>query len=101
MRQYDYAYHAAYGSPKIDEKLIDVRKVTVSKDGLEVRLGVELAAGRVFELRPHGIRSRDGAALATRMAAYTVNRLRSREGGSADGARRDGAPEQRVESSER
>jgi hypothetical protein len=34
-----------------------------------------LVAGRVYELLPNGIKAADGEPLATRIAAYTLNRL--------------------------
>ena len=77
LMHYYYLYHAQYGSPKTDVTPVKVTSVTVSDDGLRARLAVEgLVPGRVYELRPSGIRSAEGEALVTRLAAYTVNRLK-------------------------
>ena len=76
---YYYRYHGEYGSPKTDVTPVRIEKVTISAAGRRVslRLSVPILTGRVYELRPaQGIRSRDGEPLVTRLAAYTVNRLR-------------------------
>ena len=74
---YYYKYHAQYGSPKTDVTPATVTGVAVSDDGLRVALTLDgLVAGRVYELRPNGIQGIDGEPLATRVAAYTLNRLK-------------------------
>jgi hypothetical protein len=74
---YYYRYHAQYGSPKTDVTPARVTEVSVSDDGLRVLLTLEkLVPGRVYELRPSGIKGLDGETLATRIAAYTLNRLK-------------------------
>jgi glucose/arabinose dehydrogenase len=76
MTHYYYRYHAEYGSPKTNVTPVKVTGVSVSEDGLGVSLTLEsLVPGRVYDLRPQGIRSADGEPLATTMAAYTLNRL--------------------------
>jgi glucose/arabinose dehydrogenase len=73
---YYYHYHADYGSEKVDVTPVNVESVTVSEDGLSARVRLsEVKAGRVYELRPRNLKSRDGVVLYTRLAAYTVNRL--------------------------
>ena len=73
---YYYLYHSQYGSPKTDVTPVKVRSVVVSEDGLQATLELEnLVAGRVYELLPNGIKAADGEPLATRIAAYTLNRL--------------------------
>ena len=76
---YYYRYHGEYGSPKTDVTPVRIEKVSVSDAGrrLSLRLLDLLVPGRVYELRPgRRIRSQDGEPLVTRLAAYTVNRLR-------------------------
>lgn len=76
---YYYRYHGEYGSPKTDVTPVRIEKVFLSDAGLRVslRLSDPLLTGRVYELRPaQGIRSQEGEPLVTRLAAYTVNRLR-------------------------
>lgn len=78
MSHYYYRYHAQYGSPKTDVTPVKVIDVSVSDDGLRVSLKLEkLVPERVYELRPSGIISREGEPLATKIASYTLNRLRN------------------------
>ncbi len=75
---YYYKYHSQYGSPKTEVTPVTVTGVEISDDGLGVSLTLDkLVPGRVYELRPNGIQGADGEPLATRVAAYTLNRLRS------------------------
>jgi glucose/arabinose dehydrogenase len=75
--RYHYLYHGQYGSPKTGVTPVKVTRATVSPDGLRVSLELEkLVAGRIYELRPGRIRSADGEPLITRLAAYTLNRLK-------------------------
>jgi hypothetical protein len=74
---YYYRYHGQYGSPKTDVTPVKVRSVTVSADGQRVSLALEkLVPRRVYELRPSRLRSVTGEPLVTRLAAYTLNRLK-------------------------
>ena len=77
INRYYYLYHSQYGSPKTEETPVKVTAVTVSPDRMRVALTVDkLIAGRIYELRPGHIVSADGAQLITRLAAYTLNRLK-------------------------
>jgi len=77
LSHYYYASTAKYGSERLGQTSVPVRAVDVSDDGLTVRLRVDrLVAGRIYDLRPRGLRSRNGDELVTRLAAYTLNRLR-------------------------
>ena len=74
LRRYRYLYHAKYGSPKVDEAPVKLSAAEVAEDGLSIRLRTEtLRAGFVYELRPRAVLARDGTALLTRLAAYTVH----------------------------
>ena len=76
---YYYRYHGEYGSPKTDVTPVRIEKVSISEDGhrVSLRLSDPMLTGRVYELRPsRRISSRDGEPLVTKLAAYTVNRLR-------------------------
>ena len=76
MTRYFYLYHSSYGSPKTDITPVDVSAVTISDDGFRASLAVDdLREGWLYDLRPSSIRSRDGEPLATKIAAYTLNRL--------------------------
>ena len=63
--------------PKTDVTPAKVTNVALSDDSLRATLELEnLEPGRVYELRPSGLRAADGEPLATRLAAYTLNRLK-------------------------
>ncbi len=77
ITHYYYLYHSQYGSPKTDVTPVKVTRVTVSPDRLKVSLELEkLIPGRIYELRPSGVQAADGTPLVTRLAAYTLNRLK-------------------------
>ncbi|MGH9340000.1 MAG: DUF7133 domain-containing protein [Acidobacteriota bacterium] len=77
MTHYYYRYHSDYGSPKTDVTPVKISNVDISPDGRRVVLTVDqLVAGRVYELRPGRIESAQGDRLITRIAAYTLNRLK-------------------------
>jgi hypothetical protein len=76
LTRYRYLYHSQYGSPKADVEPVRVTAVELAPDGRRLRLRVDpLSAGRIYELRPSGVKAADGAPLVTRLAAYTLNRL--------------------------
>ena len=78
LSHYYYLYHAIYGSPKTDVTPVNVTGVSISPDRRRVSLTLEkLAPGRIYELHPGRIKSADGAPLVTRLAAYTLNRLKN------------------------
>ncbi len=77
MTSYYYRYHANYGSPKTDLVPVKVEKVELSADGSRATLTLDqLVPGRVYDLRPSGIKAADGEPLAATIAAYTLNRLK-------------------------
>jgi hypothetical protein len=77
INRYYYLYHGQYGSPKTEETPVKVTNVTVSADNRRVSPTVDqLIPGRIYELRPGRITSADGTPLITRLAAYTLNKLK-------------------------
>jgi hypothetical protein len=76
MSSYTYLYSSAYGSDEIRRETNRIQAVTVSEDGLRVRLRVEgLRELYVHELHANGVRSVSGAPLDHSDAYYTLNRL--------------------------
>ena len=76
LQRYYYLYHAAYGSPKIDVRGVPVQSVVISEDGSTISLRIDsLEEGYIYELHPRRLQSTTGERLATRFAAYTLNRL--------------------------
>lgn len=81
--QYQYKYHAKYGSPEFDHDgkkdsftVIDVKSATVSKDGQKVRLRLEgWKAGFVTAVRGLDARSTEGEKLWHDTFYYTLNRI--------------------------
>jgi len=77
INRYYYLYHGQYGSPKTEETPVKVTSATVSPDRMRVSLAVDkLMPGRIYELRPGRIAAADGTPLITRLAAYTLNKLK-------------------------
>ncbi len=76
LQRYYYLYHAAYGSPKIDVRGVPVQSVVISEDGSTISLRIDsLEEGYIYELHLRRLQSTTGERLATRFAAYTLNRL--------------------------
>ena len=76
LETFTHHYHAAYGSPEIDQADQRVTSATVSPDGLTVRLTVDhLVRGHVHELHLQGVRDRSGQPLLHDVAYYTLNQI--------------------------
>jgi len=76
MKSYTYMYHSSYGSDEILSKGLTFENISVSEDGLKVRLKINgLRELYVHELQAEGVRSRTGQALLHPQAYYTLNRI--------------------------
>lgn len=76
MQSYTYKYQKAYGSPEVDKKTLTLKRATVSKDGLRVRLIYDgLRERYVHELNVDGVRSKAGEAALHANGYYTLNRV--------------------------
>ncbi|WPP49481.1 DUF7133 domain-containing protein [Catalinimonas niigatensis] len=76
FNRYYYAYHAEYGSPRMDEQPVEIRHLTISDDRTKVSLELEeMVAGYVYDLQIDSLKSQKGVALKNRRMFYTVNRL--------------------------
>jgi len=74
MTGFTYSYHKKYGSPVINSGKCEVRKATVSADGLTVKLAVSgLREGYIHELKTDCLKSTDGQAILHPQAYYTIN----------------------------
>jgi len=81
--QYKYKFHKTYGSPEFDHDgkkdsftVIDVKEVSVSKDGLKVSLRLDdWKPGYVTAVRGLDIRSKTGSKLWHDTFYYTLNRI--------------------------
>ncbi len=75
--RYYYEYSINYGSDQMDRSTVPIEAVTVSEDGMKVRLRLrELRPGYVHQLDLTGIRAADGTPLINSTIYYTLNRLR-------------------------
>lgn len=74
MTGFTYSYHKKYGSPIINSAKCDVRRATVSADGLTVKLDISgLREGYIHELKIANLTSVDGEAILHPSAYYTIN----------------------------
>jgi hypothetical protein len=73
---FTYYYWPTYGSPEVDRQTENTVKATVGADGKTVSLSVvNMRPGRVYELRPEGVRSAAGEPLVHPEGYYTLNQL--------------------------
>ena len=74
IRNWHYLYHPQYGSPKAENKAIDLSEVHVSEDGLWVDLKLEMTAGKVYQIQVD-VAGADGSELSNNIGWYTLNWL--------------------------
>lgn len=76
MKSYTYTYHSSYGSDEILAKDLTFEKLTLSEDGMKVKLKINgLRELYVHELQADGVKSRSGQDLLHPQAYYTLNRI--------------------------
>lgn len=87
LSSYTYEYHAAYGSPEIDERSLTIASLELTAPDT-VRMRVEgLREGYVHELEARGVRSAgEGRALLHPEAYYTLIRIPGRSYAAAESA---------------
>ncbi len=78
VKRFYYEYHQAYGSKQFDVKKIAVDKITLSPDGLKVKIDLaDMQAGYVYEFRLGDILSvQKDQKLINKIVCYTLNRLK-------------------------
>lgn len=74
--QWHYNYWSTYGSPKVDEADLPIRKATLSKDGRTVSLTMDLTPGKVVAIDFAALRSAEGKAPGAGQVYYTLNALK-------------------------
>ena len=73
VRTYTYIFQAAYGSPEVDQATPAIQKLSVSDDGLRVRMVLDkLRVGNIHEVKLTGLRSAEGKPLVHDLADYTL-----------------------------
>ncbi|HEY1186333.1 MAG TPA: hypothetical protein VGE74_01690 [Gemmata sp.] len=76
VSSYTYQYLSNYGGPEIDTRAETVGAPELSKDGLTLQVSVSgLKKGRVYAIRPDGLKARDGQTVLHPEAYYTLNEL--------------------------
>lgn len=74
VKRHTYAYSAAYGSPKVDEARLPVKRASLTDDGLTVTLVLgPLREGYQYLLDFGKLRAKSGSALLGEKAWYQVN----------------------------
>jgi len=72
-----YRYHRSYGSPKVDERELEVAGFELDESGRRARLRLPLEKERLYGLKfSESLKSADGRSLGSRSLYYTLNRLR-------------------------
>ena len=73
MKTWTYIFQAQYGSPEVDPTTPVIQGLTVSDDGLRVRMVLDkLTIGNIHEVRLTGVRSAEGKPLVHDLADYTL-----------------------------
>ena len=78
LNSFTYKYHKTYGSPIEDAKLVPIRGVIVSPDGLSARIVADttLREGYIHEVKAEGVRSAmGGLSLLHPTGYYTLNAI--------------------------
>ncbi len=86
IRQWWYKPTAEYGGPKLDEKALDIKKITVSPDRKKVMLelnGMKPKHMVYIRLNRNTVVSNSGKSLWTTEAWYNMNSIPTASGGSA------------------
>ncbi len=74
VRNWHYLYQAEYGSPKADDKQIEVQSVKVADDGKSAELILEMTPGTVYQFKLT-VPGEDGSKLSNEIGWYTLNWL--------------------------
>ncbi len=73
---FTYRYGSKYGSPVINDADCPIKAISISDDGLKVRLVVDsLRLGYIHEVKAEGVRSSDNYSLLHSVGYYTLNQL--------------------------
>jgi len=71
IESHKYKYHADYGSPKVDEKKMDVKSTKLSTDGLTLSVDIGgLKQGYLHHINMSGLRSKSGSKVLGSQAWY-------------------------------
>lgn len=76
VKSYHYHYYSTYGSPRVDEQLLEVSNYTLLNDRKTVTFDVPLTAGKVYAIQFPGQKNTEATVLDFDTIYYTVNKLR-------------------------
>lgn len=81
ISSYTYPYHASYGGEELDLRVLNVKEIDHSDDGMSIELKVGgLRAGYVHELELVDFVAENGLSLLHSQAFYTLNQIPSHYG---------------------
>lgn len=76
VRSFTYKYHRQYGSPIINEANCPLKAISISPDGMKVRLVLDSTReGYIHEITVAGVRSTGNQGLLHNLGYYTLNRI--------------------------
>jgi hypothetical protein len=75
VNEYDYYYRMDYGSPKIGEAKVPVDHPSVSADGLEIILPMEMKEGFIHRVDLSQLVSKAGSPLEGKLLYYQASKL--------------------------
>ncbi len=91
LTSFTYKYEHNYGSPVINDRHCPIKAISVSSDGLKVRLVVDsLRLGYIHEIKAEGVRSAENYSLLHNFGYYTLNEI-------PDGEKMVITPENKIE----
>lgn len=75
MKHFDYHYHQAYGSPKVNEAEIELTEVRLEDEGRLLLLTGKFEEGAIHEIDLRSLGSEDGKKLEGQILYYQASRL--------------------------
>lgn len=75
IERWHYKHHPGYGSPKFEQARVTVRDIQLSADRMTARIKMPLRTGTMYQFTID-VAAADGAVMSSRVAWYTLNRLR-------------------------
>ncbi|MDU0353408.1 PQQ-dependent sugar dehydrogenase [Paraglaciecola aquimarina] len=76
VREWNYLYHQTYGSPKVNEKSLNISDLTLSKDKKSIEFSIPLTADKVVMVDFTGLTSQTSRGSAFTKVYYTLNNLK-------------------------
>lgn len=76
IKRYYYKYHKKYGSPRVDEQPVEVKKILMSEDSRSVTISLaEMIPGYVYDITLNHFTSEKGVDLVNNRVFYTLNQV--------------------------